>query len=131
MAVDGLVSYPTAVFCYGESRIFPAGGFSTGSFPRAAIFIMRFQTAIYQIGLGATLLLVGGCSSTIQWPDFSHPGPIGYQRYAALSHDPYPLPDLGPPVVGGRPLSYQRPVPKAVRDQTFVPPPPRPGYPWR
>ena len=92
---------------------------------------MRPRTAIFQIGLAATLLMGGGCSSTIQWPDFANPGPIGYQRYAALTYDPYPLPDLGPPVVGGRPLSYQVPVPKAVREQTFVPPPPRAGYPWR
>ncbi len=57
-----------------------------------------------------------GCSPYhLRTPNFLHPGPVGPQRTAAIYHDPYPLDDIGPPVVGGRPNEYQRPVPEVVR----------------
>lgn len=70
-----------------------------------------------------TILLASGCSSTIRWPNWFHPGPTAYQRTNAVYTDPYPLDDVGPAVVGGRPREYQRPVPEVTRGRLFVPPP--------
>ena len=42
-------------------------------------------------------------------PNFGPPGTIGLQRSRAVLHDPFPSNDLGPPVVGGRPLGFDRP----------------------
>jgi len=106
------------------------------------------------------LLVVSGCtpeaSRYIHFPDFAHPGPEGVQRAQAIQHDPYLLNDVGPEVVGGRPLSYQqslteqeraklRPGPVAVMapipapgtavlappvpSSPFATPPPQPGMP--
>jgi hypothetical protein len=61
------------------------------------------------VALGVT---TAGCSAEasryIHFPDFSHPGPAAYQRAQAIQHDPYPLNDVGPEIVGGRPLAYQQ-----------------------
>ncbi len=65
--------------------------------------------------LGAVLAWVfatSGCSPEaqryIRFPNFAHPGPAAAQRADAIYHDPYPLNDLGPEIVGGRPLAYQQ-----------------------
>jgi hypothetical protein len=39
------------------------------------------------------------------------------QKYRAASFDPYPLNDIGPEVVGGRPRGFQNPLPEANRNQ--------------
>lgn len=39
------------------------------------------------------------------------------QKYRAASFDPYPLNDIGPEVVGGRPRGFQNPLPEASRNQ--------------
>ncbi len=41
-------------------------------------------------------------------PNFGPQGTIGMQRNRAVVHDPYPSNDLGPPIVGARPLGYER-----------------------
>lgn len=71
----------------------------------------------------SVLILSTGCVSTTQWPNWFHPGNTATQRTNAVYTDPYPLPDVGPPVVGGRPLGYQNPVPEVTRSRLFVPPP--------
>lgn len=64
------------------------------------------------IAIAACALGVAGCSPEaqrhIRFPNFAHPGPAGAQRAEAIYHDPYPLNDVGPEVVGGRPLAYQQ-----------------------
>jgi hypothetical protein len=86
---------------------------------------------------------VVGCAPEAQRlrQSISHPGPVAYQRDQAIKHDPYPLDDVGPEIVGGRPREYQRPLNEVVRAEmdATVPPgvqPPRPpglsagpGYP--
>ena len=42
-------------------------------------------------------------------PNFGPPGTIGMQRSRAVLHDPYPSNELGPQIVGGRPLGFDRP----------------------
>jgi hypothetical protein len=65
------------------------------------------------------LLAVSGCTAEasryIHFPDFAHPGPEGVQRAQAIQHDPYLLNDVGPEVVGARPLSYQQPLTEEQR----------------
>ncbi len=39
------------------------------------------------------------------------------QKYRAASFDPYPLNDIGPEVVGGRPRGFLNPLPEATRNQ--------------
>ena len=70
----------------------------------------------------AVVLSVGGCSTNMRWPNWFHPGPAGYQRHNAIYHDPYPLDDVAPAVVGGRPREYQRPFPEVRRGRLFRPP---------
>jgi hypothetical protein len=61
----------------------------------------------------------GGCAPEaqrfIRFPDLAHPGPAFVQRAEAIQHDPYPLNDIAPEIVGGRPLSYQQPISEAER----------------
>ena len=39
------------------------------------------------------------------------------QKYRAASFDPFPLNDIGPEVVGGRPRGFMNPLPEASRNQ--------------
>jgi hypothetical protein len=58
-----------------------------------------------------TALSANGCYSPyMRWPDLYQPGTANQQRAVAEKFDPYPSPDTGPEVVGGRPLGYQRPL---------------------
>lgn len=85
-------------------------------------------------GIAVSLLIAlsvvaSGCGPQVRKPRLFDPGNTATQRYEAILHDPYPLPDVGPEVVGGRPQGYQAPVPPVRRDtqfqalQTVVPPP--------
>jgi hypothetical protein len=46
-----------------------------------------------------------------------HPGTEEYQQTRAERFDPYPLPDVAPNIVGGRPLQYIQPAAWAERVQ--------------
>ena len=60
-----------------------------------------------------------GCGSRFRVPNLFHPGSTGPQQYDAIYHDPYPLDDVAPEIVGGRPREYQRPVPQVTRSRLF------------
>jgi hypothetical protein len=66
------------------------------------------------------VLALAGCKGTIM-PQLAGPGSAGYQRANALQFDPYPLDDVAPPVAGGRPREYDRPIPEVKRGQIFTP----------
>jgi hypothetical protein len=78
-----------------------------------------------------------GCSPQaqryIRFPNFTNPGPAAVQRAEAIYHDPYPLNDIGPEVVGGRPLGFQQPLSEVERARlvpvqpVVIQPPPIPG----
>ena len=74
---------------------------------------------------GALILLLMtplcGCAGYAS-PRISHPGGASLQQSRAVAFDPYPDPDAGPEVVGGRPLAYDQPVPAAVQAQRWQPP---------
>jgi hypothetical protein len=74
--------------------------------------------------LGFALVLLAlttlpACSPTIRKPTLLHPGPASVQRYNAVQFDPYPLPDMGPEIVGGRPIDYITPVPQEDRARQY------------
>jgi len=68
-----------------------------------------------------------GCTPEVhrykRFPDFFHPGWVQQQRNDAVAHDPYPLDDVGPEIVGGRPREYQRPLNEVQRARMKAPPP--------
>ena len=63
--------------------------------------------------LGLALLSASGCHD--MFPDVYRPGPDGYQRMRAQRMDPFPEPDIGPEVVGGRPRDFDKPPAEAIR----------------
>ncbi|MEQ8846647.1 hypothetical protein [Botrimarina sp.] len=73
--------------------------------------------------LFATAAMLVGCSPYMRTPRWCDPGNTATQRYEAIYTDPYPLPDVGPEIVGGRPREYQAPVPQVVRGRLLNPPP--------
>jgi hypothetical protein len=48
------------------------------------------------------------------------PGSAPYQRKLAENFDPYPLPDLGPDIVGGRPRDFAKPRNEVERSRQFL-----------
>lgn len=96
-----------------------------------------------KLGILASLCVpIAACSPSVRTPRLHNPGPAGFQRYQATAgHDPYPLPDAGPEIVGGRPREFMVPTPEVERarqysNQRVIPqytvplaPPVYPGYP--
>ncbi len=76
--------------------------------------------------LFALLPLLAACSATVRKPQLQHPGPAGYQRNNAMQFDPYPLNDMGPEIVGGRPIDFQKPPAEVLRARQQ-----QPVGPWR
>jgi fused signal recognition particle receptor len=81
---------------------------------------MRTGSSRRWLVIGAIAPLCGiGCAPEaqryIRFPDLAHPGPAYVQRSDAIQHDPYPLNDIAPEIVGGRPLAYQQPISEAER----------------
>ena len=64
--------------------------------------------------LACMVVLFAGC---LNQPLFRPPGTIGYHRSQAVLHDPFPSNDLGPPIMGGRPLGFDRPLSEVVDSQ--------------
>ena len=92
------------------------------------------RPTVLRSGLLVVLLLsLSACSSAVRKPRLLHPGPTGYQRYNAEQFDPYPINDLGPEIVGGRPREFQKPRDEIARSRQFLPfgpwqaPPPAPA----
>ncbi len=71
-------------------------------------------------GLSVAILLplsfvfLSGCYLT---PNLGPPGTIGMQRSRAVMNDPFPNNDIAPPIVGGRPLGFDRPLAEPVQNQ--------------
>lgn len=60
-----------------------------------------------------------GCASPMffHYPTILPDGTVAEQQRAGIRFDPYPDPDVGPPVVGGRPRDYQNPVMEPERSR--------------
>jgi len=72
----------------------------------------------FLLALGVSCLAAGGCAG--YHPRVWQPGTIQQQRLRATIHDPYPDPDMGPKIDGGRPREYQEPLPEPVRNRLFT-----------
>lgn len=68
--------------------------------------------------LVATVLILSlaGCRSW-SFPRFFDPGPAEYQQNRAVQYDPYPVDEAGPPIVGGRPREFAKPLAETPRAQ--------------
>lgn len=67
-----------------------------------------------------TLAFSSGCANRgwgLSWGQ----GTTNRQKARAAVHDPYPLNDIGPEVMGGRPREFFDPEPEAVRHQVTRP----------
>jgi hypothetical protein len=60
------------------------------------------------------VLTATGCRTTGK-PQIFGPGSAPYQQHQAQQFDPYPEPNVGPSVVGGRPEGYTTPAPEPMR----------------
>jgi hypothetical protein len=56
-------------------------------------------------------------------------GSIDRQKARAVAFDPFPLNDLGPEVVGGRPREFANPLPEPNRNELTARPPFANSYP--
>ena len=63
------------------------------------------------------LLSCTGCANRAGWGFPWGQGTVDRQNSRAVVHDPFPLNDIGPEVVGGRPRGYLNPLPEAKRNQ--------------
>jgi hypothetical protein len=70
--------------------------------------------------LFAAAVALPACSPTIRKPRLVSPGNAPTQRSIATQFDPYPPPDLGPEIVGGRPPDYAIPVPEVTRARQYA-----------
>jgi hypothetical protein len=69
----------------------------------------------------ATLTIIvslTGCANRAGWGFASGQGTSARQNSRAVIHDPYPLNDIGPEVVGGRPRGFVDPQHEAKRQST-------------
>lgn len=65
----------------------------------------------------ACTALVGGCAQRPRaWGFPGGQGTIDRQKARASVHDPYPLNDIGPEVIGGRPREFMIPRSEAARE---------------
>jgi hypothetical protein len=75
---------------------------------------MRRLTAwMLVLALGAA---TSGCAG-VSRPSWLFPGTAEVQQQRARRYDPYPEPQVGPDIVGGRPLSYENPRAEVRRVQ--------------
>lgn len=76
----------------------------------------------WKVVIVASLLAqLSACSPTIRYPRLASPGTAPLQRYNAEQFDPYPQNDMGPEIVGGRPLDYAVPVSEVNRSRQSMP----------
>jgi hypothetical protein len=85
------------------------------------VISLRFTKQRAHLLLSAALLstsLLGalGCKSTSYSDRFGF-GTIDRQKAKAADFDPYPLNDIGPSVVGGRPPGFFNPLPEPRRNE--------------
>src|SRR4051812_20229123 len=87
---------------------------------------MTISKSSVRFGIASLVItMAGGCALEVERlrQSIAHPGPVAYQRDQAIQHDPYPLDDVGPEVVGARPREFQRPLNEVERARLAAPVP--------
>ncbi|MCA9246217.1 MAG: hypothetical protein KDA42_03850 [Planctomycetales bacterium] len=64
-----------------------------------------------------SVLFASGCCHHYPPLRLFNPGPAGHQQARTSRFDPYPDPDAGPEIMGGRPRDFDTPVPEPKRVQ--------------
>jgi hypothetical protein len=82
---------------------------------------MPRQSNFFCFGMLLLTLTSAGCSPYIRMPNFAQPGTAAQQRADAERFDPYPDPDAGPEVVGGRPPGFTRPLTQEEWAERYAP----------
>ncbi len=82
---------------------------------------IRFAPTFFLLVLLVTLPILTGCSgaplSQKRWGGSEYgQGTLQRQAERAVFFDPYPMNDIGPEVVGGRPREFANPLPEANRN---------------
>jgi hypothetical protein len=77
-----------------------------------------------------TVMSLGGCQSSRYAERFGF-GTMDKQKARAADFDPYPLNDIGPEVLGGRPRGFFDPTPEPKRAELQAQRNPWNGYPQR
>lgn len=80
---------------------------------------MSLRLFARSLALAAALAPLSACSPTITKPALLAPGTAPQQRYRATQFDPYPSTDMGPEIVGGRPLDYAIPQNEVTRARQY------------
>ncbi len=81
------------------------------------------------VGAGVLVALLAGCANRPHaWGFPGGQGTIERQKARATVHDPFPLNDIGPEVVGGRPREFYNPQAEVVRQRNVETLPPGFGY---
>jgi hypothetical protein len=66
------------------------------------------------------VILVGGCAQRPRaWGFPGGAGTVDRQKARASVHDPFPLNDIGPDVMGGRPREFAEPRSEASREASL------------
>jgi len=81
---------------------------------------MRRREVCHLVALGVVSSTLTACSPFMQTPRLHHPGPAGYQRANGTLYEPYPQPEVGPEIVGGRPPDYATPPNEVERANQAV-----------
>jgi hypothetical protein len=60
------------------------------------------------------IIFLVGCQG-LAMPSLDNPGTIAEQESRAIRFDPFVENDIGPPIVGGRPRDYEKPIAEPLR----------------
>ena len=74
----------------------------------------KLATKLFLLSCAAPILFAG-CANRQGWGFSSGQGTIDRQKSRAAAVDPYPLNDIGPEVLGGRPRDFMNPLPEPER----------------
>jgi hypothetical protein len=83
--------------------------------------MLKYALWLLALAAASTTGCANGRFLGLEVPRFGYPpGSVEAQRGEASLHDPYPDPEAGPPVVGGRPREFQKPSAEPARPHWLV-----------
>lgn len=94
----------------------PIGKATRAKTLKAGLLLCQLPRQYYLLLALALMTLAGGCARPRGWGFPGGEGTIDRQKARASVHDPYPLNDIGPAVVGGRPREFATPRSEAARE---------------